>query len=341
MRALKSLFTCLLLAVSVCAALPASADVTLPNVDNKYVTVKEINPTRDAGYVVGDKLERTIILTVKKPYELVRESLPIVGYEHRYRGQVSGVELAGISVEEENFSDRSEHTIHLVYQVFKSGRVVRPAILRGEIVKLRHNGKTELRQLRFPSFNFRTSPLSIYGEVNLKSEMSPLIPPFTISTVKEEQVLKIAAAVLALSLLGLLYILGANTWLPRMGGAFAKAYRKVGKLPDNEDGLQQAIGVVHQAIQQVAGHSVFGNNVAQFIQEKPAYQPARAEIERFFSLSRQVFFDVKTTPELGMPPKQWLRTFCRHMRDCERGLTPDLQADLHPNLQPNLKPGAK
>jgi mxaA protein len=333
MKAPKTLFTCLFLALLVSATLPASADVTLPNVDNKFVTVKEINPTRDAGYVVGDKLERTIILTVKKPYELIRESLPIVGYEHRYRGQVSGVELAGISVEDETFSDRSVHTIHLVYQVFKSGRVVKPAILRGEIVKLRHNGKTELRQLRFPSFNFRTSPLSVYGEVNLKNEMSPLIPPFTLSTVKEEQVLKIAAGVLALSLLGLLYILGANTWLPRMGGAFAKAYRKVGKLPDNEEGLQQAIGVVHQAIQQVAGHSVFGNNVEQFIQEKPAYQPARPEIERFFNLSRQVFFDAKTALELGMPAKQWLRTFCRHMRDCERGLTPDLQTEL--------KPGAK
>lgn len=163
--------------------------------------------------------------------------------------------------------------------------------------------------------------------------MSPFIPPFTIDTKKEEQALKIAAGVLALSLLGLLYILGARTWLPRMGGAFAKAYRSVGKLPDNQQGLQQAIEVVHQAIQKVAGHSVFGNNVDQFLQEKPAYQPAKPEIERFFNLSRQVFFDSKTPLDLGMPAKQWLRTFCRHMRDCERGLTPDLNSVS--------KPGAK
>ena len=325
MKAQKTLFACLLMAILTATMLPAIADVTLPNVDNKYVTVKEINPTRDAGYVVGDKLERTIILTVKKPYELIKESLPIVGYEHRYRGQVSGVELAAIDVEEETFSDRSVHTIHLVYQVFKSGRVVRPAILRGEIVKLRHNGKTEMRQLRFPSFNFRTSPLSVYGEVNLKNEMSPFIQPFTQSIVKEEQAFKIAAIILALSLLGLLYILGARTWLPRMGGAFAKAYRSVGKLPETEGGLQQAIEVVHQAIQKVAGHSVFGTNVDRFFREKPSYQPAKPEIDKFFNLSRQVFFDPKTPLDLGMPTKQWLRTFCRHMRDCERGLTPDLK----------------
>lgn len=325
MKAPTSLLKPLFAFVLALTTLSASADVILPSVDNKYISIKEVNPTRDAGYVVGDTLERTIILTVKKPYELIQESLPIVGYEHRYRGQVSGIELARITTEEETYSDRSVHTIHLIYQVFKSGRVAKPAILRGEIVKLRYHGKTEVKQVQFPSFNFRTSPLSVYGEVNLKNEMSPFIRPFTLSTRKEYQVINIAAGVLALSLLGLLYILGAHAWLPRMGGAFAKAYRKLGRLPDNEEGLKQAITLVHQAIQQVAGHSVFGNTVEQFLQEKPAYQAARPELERFFSLSRQVFFDAKTPLDLGVPAKQWLKTFCRHMRDCERGLTPEVK----------------
>lgn len=325
MKAPKPLFAGLFTVLLAVITLPTMADVTLPAIDDKYVSVQEINPSRDAGYVVGDKLERTIILTVRKPYELIKESLPIVGYEHRFRGQVSGIELASIDAEEEKFSDRSVHTIHLVYQVFKSGRVAKPAVLRGEIVKLRLPGKPEMRQYRIPSFNFRISPLSVYGEVNLKNELSPFIPPFTVSTAREQQVFKIAAGVLALSLLGLLYILGARTWLPRMSGAFAKAYRKIGKLPDNEQGSQQAIELVHQALQQVAGHSVFGNNVERFLQEKPAYQVAKPEIERFFNLSRQVFFDNSTPLDLGMPTRDWLRKFCRHMRDCERGLTPEVK----------------
>lgn len=325
MKAPTSLLKTLITFVLALNTLSACADVILPSVDNKYISIKEVNPTRDAGYVVGDTLERTIILTVKKPYELIQESLPIVGYEHRYRGQVSGIELARITTEEQTYSDRSVHTIHLIYQVFKSGRVAKPAILRGEIVKLRLNGKTEVKQVRFPSFNFRTSPLSVYGEVNLKNEMSTFIPPFTLSTRKEYQVIKIAAGFLAISLLGLLYILGTHAWLPRMGGAFAKAYRKVGRLPDNEEGLKQSITEVHQAIQHVAGHSVFGNTLDQFLQEKPAYKATRPELERFFSLSRQVFFDANTPLDLGIPAKQWLRTFCRHMRDCERGLTPEVK----------------
>lgn len=65
-----SIQTKILLATSVLISLigqPALADVVLPDINAKYVTIKEDNPTRDAGYVVGDILERTITLTVKNP----------------------------------------------------------------------------------------------------------------------------------------------------------------------------------------------------------------------------------------------------------------------------------
>lgn len=303
----------------------AFADGELPSVDNRYVSVQEINPTRDAGYVAGDKLERTIILTVKKPYQLIQESLPIVGYEHRYRGEVSGIELVAIDTETNTHSDLAVTTLHLVYQVFKTGRTAKPAILRGEIVKLRHLDKKEIRQYRIPSFNFRTSPLSVLGEVNLKNEMSPLIKPFTLSLESSERTFQWAAAGLVLSLLGLVYIFGAYTLLPRMGGAFAKTYRIVCKVQEDEAGIKQAITSVHHAFHQVAGHSVFGNGIAQFVQNHPAYAVLTPEIERFFQLSRQVFFDPQSDSQLGMPAKQWLKTFCRHMRDCERGLTPEVR----------------
>jgi mxaA protein len=326
MKARHHLLSLVLAASLLSASLNSVADVILPSVDNKFVSVQEINPTRDAGFFVGDKLQRTMILTVKQPYELIKESLPIVGYEHRYRGQVSGIELTAIDMKEAHERQQTVYTIHLEYQVFKSGRVVKPAILRGEIVKLRQQGSQDIKQFRMPSFNFRTSPLSVYGEVNLKNEMSPFVAPLKLHADKEWLALKVATGVLAVCLLGLVYILAANTWLPRMGGAFAKAYRKLGKLPDDAQGLQQAISTVHEALHQVAGHSVFGNGIEHFLQQKPGFTPARPEIERFFALSRQVFFDASTPLELGIPPREWLKKFCRHMRDCERGLKPEVHA---------------
>jgi mxaA protein len=298
------------------------ADVTLPSIDSKYVTVVEQNPTRDAGYVVGDKLERTITLTIKKPFQLVKESLPIVGYEHRYRGQISGIELTDIDVAEDENSTNTQYVIHLTYQVFTVSKLAKPAILRGEIVKIRNTTNKDLWQYRIPHFNFRISPLSVFGSVNLKQELSPFIEPLKISDQQPRQYLTIAAGVLGASLLGLLYILGTHTWLPRMGGAFAKAYRAIRKTDHSTEGLKQALTSLHQAINKTAGHSVFAQTVDAFLAEKPAYQSVKTEIAAFFSLSKNIFFEEANDSKIA-EHKAWLLRFCRQMRDCERGLTPE------------------
>ena len=208
---------------------PALADVILPDINAKYVSIKEENPTRDAGFVVGDILDRTITLTVKKPYELVKESLPIEGYEHRYKGQISGIELIKISTEEMPRSDSVTHVLHLRYQIFTTGKLAKPAALRAEIVKMRNTTSKEVLQYRIPSYSFRISPLSVFGSVKLKEEMSPFVPPLLLNASDHKLHLKLLIGLLSLALLGLLYIFGMYAWLPRMGAPFAKAYRDIRK----------------------------------------------------------------------------------------------------------------
>ena len=316
----------LLLCTFVLSIQPALADVVLPDIDAKYVTIKEDNPTRDAGYVVGDILERTITLTVKKPYELVKESIPIVGYEHRWKGQISGIELSKVSSEEMPHSDSVTHVIHLTYQVFTTGKLAKPAALRAEILKMRNTEKKETLQYRVPSFNFRVSPLSVFGSVKLKEEMSPFTPPFLIDSSKQKLTLKLLTGLLSLSMLGLLYIFGMHAWLPRMGAPFAKAYRDIRKMSDTAEGLQQAVARIHESLNKTAGTSLFGNNIDTFIQGKSAFSPVKQDIEKFFSLSRKVFFEPESVQNSNEHSKAWLLTFCRHLRDCERGLRPEASA---------------
>jgi mxaA protein len=304
----------------------ARADVILPSIDDKYVSIQEINPTRDAGYVVGDVLERTITLTVKKPYALVKESIPIVGYEHRYKGQISGIELVKINTEETQNRDSVTHVLHLSYQVFTTGKLAKPAALRAEIVKMRNTNNKEVLQYRIPSFSFRISPLSVFGSVKLKEEMSPLTLPLLLDSSNHKLHLKILIGLLSLSLLGLLYIFGMRAWLPRMGAPFAKAYRDIRRMPDTAAGLQLAVARVHQSLNKTAGTSLFSTNLENFVQTKTAFLPVKQEIEKFFGLSRQVFFEPEATSNLGENPKAWLQKFCRHLRDCERGLKPNLQS---------------
>ncbi len=124
-------------------------------------------------------------------------------------------------------------------------------------------------------------------------------------------------------LLGLLYIFGAYAWLPKMGGPFAKAYRDIRKMPDSAEGLQTAVARVHQSLNRTAGNSLFASNIADFVTSKPAFAPASSQIEQFFNLSKQVFFEPNAAVQLDDNPKAWLLKFCRQLRDCERGLRPE------------------
>jgi mxaA protein len=308
----------------ICYAALSFAEVKLPEVESQYINAEIEDPTRDAGYVIGDILHRKVTLTIKKPYQLVKESLPIVGYEHRYKGQVSGIELSKIDIKTSESADSETYTLDLYYQVFKTDRVAKPAALRAEILKLRNTEKKEVVQYRLPSFNFRISPLSVIGQVKLDQEMYPFIPPLTLDNSKVIFNLKVLAVILALSLLGLLYILGTHAWLPRMGAPFAKAYRDIRKMNDTADGIKQAVTRVHEALNKTAGGSLFSNNLDAFIAKNPAFAPVKQEIEAFFGLSHQVFFQDASHKLNDANQKSWLLKLCRVLRDCERGLTPDL-----------------
>ncbi len=303
----------------------AIADVKLPSVDDAFVSLKLEDSKRDAGYVVGDVISRKITLTIKKPYQLIKESIPIVGYEHRYKGQVSGIELVNINLSSKESSDSEIHKLDLSYQIFTTSRVAKPAVLRAEIIKLRNiENKKEVLQYRIPSFSFRISPLSVYGAVKLDQEMYPFTPPLTIDSSKQHFNVKLLISILALSLLGLLYILGKHAWLPRMGKPFSKAYRYIKKLPETQTGLQQAVSRMHESLNKTAGVSVFSHTLDQFIENNPRFEPAKYEIQKFFNLSQEVFFEPVSKSHVGNDPSGWLLKFCRHLRDCERGLMPNL-----------------
>ena len=63
------------------------------DIDPSFIQLIIKDPKQKVGYTVGDKILREIKFTVKKPYQLVEESLPIEGYEKRYRGQKLGIVL--------------------------------------------------------------------------------------------------------------------------------------------------------------------------------------------------------------------------------------------------------
>lgn len=308
------------------ATLPAWAidSQDLPDIKEGYVTIKTVEPKKLVGYTVGDVIEREIVLNIKPPYQLIETSLPIPGYEKRYRGQLIGIELKSIEHAKETLDDSTRHNIKLAYQVFTNNVVAKNAALGPEYLHLINTtNKKDLVKYRIPSLDIAISPIAIFGQVKIENNMSTFHGPFKISSEQEQHRLKIAITILALSLLGLLYILGKNAWLPRMGGSFARTYRKIRKLPESQAGLQQAVAEMHHAFNHSAGITVFSHNIDELITRKPGFAPIKTEIEQFFALSRQVYFEPNAAHGLGDHPLTWLKGFCRRCRDCERGLTPE------------------
>jgi len=306
------------------AFVSAAETVLLPAMNDADVKVTTIEPERDVGYTVGDILQRTIVLDVKKPYSLQETSLPIVGYEHRWKGQPTGIELRKIESEKNDMGESTQYVLRLDYQVFTNNVVAKPAALPAEVIKFKGNNK--LYQYRIPSWNFRISPIAVFGSVKIEQDMSPFRGPLLLDPTPGKKRLKVLIGVFAVALLGLLYVFGSHTWLPRMGGPFARAYRdinKLRKLPATDTALKQAVARVHQSLNATAGSSVFGDTLDNFLQKKPAFTPIKADIEHFFGLSRQVFFEPKAAHQVGDSPFGWLREFCRRCRDCERGLIPE------------------
>lgn len=320
-----------ILSLSVVNALALDAQ-TLPDVKDGVVSIQIKDPERRVGYNVGDVLTRHVTLSIKKPYKLIEESLPIVGYEKRYRGQPIGVDLSAITHSKKDDGDKVIHELTLSYQVFTNNVVAKPSALLAEYLRLINTetkGK-EVVKYRIPSWEFSISPLSIFGQVKVEDDMSGFRGPLLLDNATEKKRLKILLTILVLSLLGLVYMLGKHAWLPRMGGPFSRSYREIRKLANNSQGIQQAVSSMHRALNMTAGNSLFSNNLEDFLAKKPAFKAVKSELIQFFDLSRQVFFEPNAQHQAGSDPIAWMAQLSRRCRDCERGLIPD-------NLNPERK----
>jgi mxaA protein len=299
----------------------------LPDAKEGVVSIQTQEPVRDVGLTVGDVLTRNITLKIKKPHYLVEESLPIVGNEKTYRGKPIGIELVAAQYSKKDEGDAVTHKIMLTYQVFTNATVVKPGSLPAEYVRLIDADSKEkdrgLVRYRIPSFEFRISPLAVFGQVKIEGDMSKYRGPLLLDSTALSQRLKILLTIFALSLLGLLYMLGKHAWLPRMGGPFAKSYRQIRKLKNTPQGIQNAVSSLHGAFNTSAGNSLFSDNLDGFLAKKPAFNTIKTEIQQFFKLSNQVFFEPSAKHGVDSDPIAWLAQFCRRCRDCERGLIPD------------------
>jgi mxaA protein len=289
-----------------------------PDMDPKYVDISILDPNQKVGYTVGDYINREITLTVKEPFKLIEESLPIVGYEKRYRGQLLGISLKAINVSKKTKDDLTTFVIKLKYQIFTNNVVAKPASITADYYRfINPNEPKKIQKFRVPAFTFAISPIAIFGDVKIENDMSPYRGPFLKDKIPEENKIKFSLFALIIILLTFIYIYGRYTWLPNR--TFSMVYRRFKKQKPSAANTKKIITALHAGFDNLIEQSLFEDNIALLIKKNGSFKHIEKELHTFFKISRALFFqkDIKLDQD---ELNKWLINFSLHCRMCERKL---------------------
>ncbi len=289
-----------------------------PDMDPKYVDISILDPNQKVGYTVGDYINREITLTVKEPFKLIEESLPIVGYEKRYRGQLLGISLKAINVSKKTKDDLTTFVIKLKYQIFTNNVVAKPASITADYYRfINPNEPKKIQKFRVPAFTFAISPIAIFGDVKIENDMSPYRGPFLKDKIPDENKIKFSLFALIIILLTFIYIYGRYTWLPNR--TFSMVYRRFKKQKPSAANTKKIITALHAGFDNLIEQSLFEDNIALLIKKNGSFKHIEKELHTFFKISRALFFQKHIKLDQDELNK-WLINFSLHCRMCERKL---------------------
>ncbi len=289
-----------------------------PDMDPKYVDISILDPNQKVGYTVGDYINREITLTVKEPFKLIEESLPIVGYEKRYRGQLLGISLKAINVSKKTKDDLTTFVIKLKYQIFTNNVVAKPASITADYYRfINPNEPKKIQKFRVPAFTFAISPIAIFGDVKIENDMSPYRGPFLKDKIPDENKIKFSLFALIIILLIFIYIYGRYTWLPNR--TFSMVYRRFKKQKPSAANTKKIITALHAGFDNLIEQSLFEDNIALLIKKNGSFKHIEKELHTFFKISRALFFQKHIKLDQDELNK-WLINFSLHCRMCERKL---------------------
>lgn len=274
---------------------------------NEVKVLKIINPAVNNGIQIGDVLTRTITIETDTAYDLPKTSLAIKGESK------NDIELHDINVSTTKSLNKKLFKITLSYQVFANA--AKPVQMELPIEHLLFTGPNNMA-IDIPAWRFWYSPLVAEGITNAKNLMQPQIKPALIAVKSIQMWLAIFSGLLAIGLLGLVYVNADKRYLPFMNGAFAKAHRHIKKLDKGQATDRTAFVYMHQAFNQVYGANLFSGELDQFLTAHPKFMKVKDEIVRFFELSNATLFanvNHASTHEdlIGLS---------KRLRDCERGV---------------------
>jgi mxaA protein len=271
----------------------------------------QIQHSRPFGYVIGDIIHQTVLVTVERDTLLDRNSLP--------RGPLRRwLEVREAEVREEVQGDRRHYRIELAYQCFYAPLEVKNLSIPA--YKLTFSQTNHPFEVAVPPWIFTTAPireLSVLrseGLATMRPDEAPDWPDR--STPRWGLILTLLTGLLSSGYLAYLY-----DYLPwwRRGRHFAAACRLLRAVQGSQEPIDysSAYATIHRAFNGVYGQPLFLEQLEVFFTHHPAYASIRLEIEAFFRDSYELFFTEQPRQTAFSIPK--LLELCRACRDIERG----------------------
>ncbi|MEO6023936.1 MAG: hypothetical protein ABIP64_12615 [Burkholderiales bacterium] len=283
----------------------------LGNAAEALVSVQ--NP-RPFGYVIGDTLVQQIGIKLDCGASLDEKSLPKIGRINAW------LELRSVEISGNNALSDGQYGLKLTYQLLNSPVKIKTLELPAQKFLFNHSGMvSEAKIAEWPLTLAPITPEEVLARDGLEA-LRPDLPPSGIDTTGYRSRVLAYAAVLAAIVLYWVYRFFGIPFLASRRRPFTLAYREITKLKElpAESSFTQAMALLHQAVNQTAGKSLFAENIDQFLANHPSRDRLAPLMQQFFALSRQEFFASGVVSEQRSLP--WLMDFCRTWRDIERGI---------------------
>lgn len=268
------------------------------------VSYFNVETPRPFGYVNGDEIPQRIVIETRPGISLQAGSLPAKGQINRW------LNLNRITVKQSG----QRYQIDLLYQVFYAPLEVKSLTLPGFTVQLSQGEKSIGKNV--PAWTFTLSPLRelVVRQSEQGEYMRPDSPPPLLTDTQALYGLaaSLSVAVLIAAYLGYLYGCYPNMLRRTL---FKRALRKLAGL--SEADMEQALTVVHHALNSLNGQPLFSNRLSEFYRRNPEYLQISPQLAWFFSYSNRYFFSDGMIA--AAQDFQQLKGLCEQCRKIERG----------------------
>lgn len=270
----------------------------------------ELSAPRSFGYSLGDKITLTVQIKVPLFYTLETGFLPKPGPVNEW--------LNIDTIESIQANPDKDYALAITYQVFKSVRATEDLTIPAFPLRFMHRGEAETESV--PPWTFSYNPLIPKNKADNEIIPEPELPPRTIDTSRQGRTLSYLLTAGGALLLYIIWFYGKIPFLERYSGAFGIACRELKRLkkqPESRNVTLQALQCFHHAINNLAGETVFANQLPEFFQRHPKFQPLRQKTEALFKISQQLFFAADTVEQPRVTPSQ-IENLCLLYRKLER-----------------------